>query len=444
MATEITMPKLSDTMEEGVLISWKKSPGERVARGDIIAEIETDKATMELEAFASGVLLETRVKAGDLVPVGTVIGIIGSEGEKISSGEVSPVAEKTKKAEDSERKPEVKVSEKEPLPEQPLPVTESGSQPSPRERKEAEADQAQAGGIEKASPMVRRLARDQGIDLSDVTGSGPEGRILKEDLEAFLAQAEKKQELPQPAGTAVELTTAATVSLPPRRSSLSGGSEQLSRMRTAIARTVTESWQTIPQFTVVMDIEMGAVEALHKGFKEAGDSVSLNDFIIKSVATALQDYPRLNAGWAEDRIELHPEVNIGIAVNVADGLLVPVLHDCGNLSLREIAHQSRELIERARTGKTAQGDFSGGTFTVSNMGMLGVDAFTAIILPPQAGILAIGTIADTPIVRIGHIVVAKMMTAVLSADHRVVDGAYGAGFMKKLKEILENPVRLVL
>lgn len=441
MATEITMPKLSDTMEEGVLISWKKSPGERVDRGDIIAEIETDKATMELEAFASGILLETRVKAGDLVPVGTVIGIIGSEGEKISSGEASPSPEISKQAGDSQSKSEVKVSENEPPYEKSLPIAESGSEPPPRERKEA--DKTLGGGMEKASPMVRRMARDQGIDLSRVTGTGPDGRILKEDLEAFLPQAEIKQELPQSSKTAAVLTEA-TESLPSRRSSLSGGSEQLSRMRTAIARTVIESWQTIPHFTVVMDIEMGAAEDLHKSFKDVGDPVSLNDFIIKSVATALLDYPRLNASWAEDKIDIHPEVNIGIAVNVADGLLVPVLHDCGNLSLREIAHQSRELIERARTGKTAQGDLSGGTFTVSNMGMLGVDAFTAIILPPQAGILAIGTVADAAVVRKDHIVVARMMTAVLSADHRVVDGAYGAGFMKKLKEILENPVRLML
>lgn len=441
MATEITMPKLSDTMEEGVLISWKKSLGERVSRGDIIAEIETDKATMELEAFASGVLLETRVKAGDLVPVGTVIGIIGSEGEKISSGDASSSPDMPKKAGDGESKPEVQVSEKVPPPEQSLPVAESRSE-QPRKRKEAEAEKFR-GGVEKASPLVRRMARDQGIDLSRVTGTGPEGRILKEDLEAFLAQAEIKQEPLQTSETVTE-SAEATVSITPRRSSISGGTEQLSRMRAAIARTVTESWRTIPHFTVVMDIEMGAVEALHKGFKEAGDPVTLNDFIIKAVTTALMNYPRLNASWAEDRIEIHPEINISIAVNVADGLLVPVLHDCGKLSLREIAHQSRELIERARTGKTAQGDLKGGTFSVSNMGMLGVDAFTAIILPPQAGILAIGTVADAPIVRHGHIVAARMMTAVLSADHRMVDGAYGAGFMKELKEILENPVRLMI
>ncbi|MHC1697991.1 MAG: dihydrolipoamide acetyltransferase family protein [Geobacteraceae bacterium] len=442
MATEITMPKLSDTMEEGVLISWKKSIGERVERGDIIAEIETDKATMELEAFASGVLLETRVKAGDLVPVGTVIGIIGSESEKLTSGEVSPRAELNVKDGDSETKPDLDVSERVPHPEKPATVTKSKVEPPARGRKEA-LDEQSEGGAEKALPMVRRMARDQGIDLSRVTGTGPEGRILKEDLEAFLQHAEAKQADTKPSGNAEGLVDTAG-RIPPRRSSLTGGSEPLSRMRTAIARTVTESWRTIPHFTVSMDIDMGAAESLHKGFKEAGDSVSLNDFIIKSVATVLRDFPRLNASWADDRIEIHPEVNIGIAVTVADGLLVPCLHDCGNLSLREIASQSRELIERARTGKIAQGDLGGGTFTISNMGMLGVDAFTAIILPPQAGILAIGTVADAAVVRNGHITVARMMTAVLSADHRMVDGAYGAGFMKELKQVLENPVRLMV
>jgi pyruvate dehydrogenase E2 component (dihydrolipoamide acetyltransferase) len=193
-----------------------------------------------------------------------------------------------------------------------------------------------------------------------------------------------------------------------------------------------------------MDIDMGAAEAIHKGFKEAGDSVSLNDFIIKAVAMALIQYPRLNAGWADDRIEIYPEINVGIAVDVADGLLVPVVRNCGKLSLREVARQSRELIERARAGRPALGDLAGGTFTVSNLGMLGIDSFTAIILPPQVGILAIGTVTDAAVVRSGHISMARMMKAVLSADHRVVDGAYGGGFMKELKNILENPVRLLV
>lgn len=442
MATEITMPKLSDTMEEGILISWKKSVGEKVARGDILAEVETDKATMELEAFASGVLLEARVKAGEVVPVGTVIGIIGTEAERPTPGDVSSQPVTEEKVDKIEKKPPVTESKNDPSPEMPASVSGLGNA-------ETEEPIAQplivavagkdGGGMEKASPMVRRMARDKGIELSQVSGSGPEGRVLKEDLELFLAQTEEKQPPVNIADSTVARRTAAN-----QRTSLKGGAEPLTRMRAAIARTVTESWRTIPHFTVTVDIDMGAAEALHNGFKEAGDSVSLNDFVIKSVATALTAFPRLNASWAEDRIEIHPEVNVGVAVTVPDGLLVPVLNNCGNLSLREVAQMSHELIERARAGRLTPEEMTGGTFTVSNMGMLGVDGFTAIILPPQAGILAIGTVTDAAVVRHGHLAVAKMMKAVLSADHRIVDGAYGAGFMKDLKEILENPVRLLV
>ncbi len=447
MATEITMPKLSDTMEEGILISWKKSLGERVDRGDIIAEVETDKATMELEAFASGVLLETRAKPGDVVAVGTVIGIIGAESDKPTSGKVPSRPEKDEKVEKVLKKPSIiTVPEEEQFPEKPAVVSKTvhdgNGELAAGELKGVPGDK-DGGGVEKASPMVRRMARNKGVELSRVPGTGPEGRILKEDLEKFLVQKEEKREVKKPDGS-VEDAAKVSGSAPPRRTSLEGGSEQLSRMRAAIARTVTESWHTIPHFTVTMDIDMGAAEAIHRGFKEAGDSVSLNDFVIKAVATALIQFPRLNASWADDRIDIHPEINVGVAVTMADGLLVPVVRNCESLSLREVARQSHELIERARAGKPAQGDMAGGTFTVSNMGMLGVDGFTAIILPPQVGILAIGTVIDAAVVRNGQISMARMMKAVLSADHRVVDGAYGGGFMKELKEILENPVRLLV
>ena len=439
MSTEITMPKLSDTMEEGILISWKKSVGERVVRGDIIAEVETDKATMELEAFASGVLLEILAKAGDVVPVGTVIGIIGAETEKLTSGKVTSIPVKDEKEEKPEKQPSISVPENE----KPREVPESASDPGHEEKivqtLKIAADEKGGGGVEKASPMVRRMARDGGVELSQVTGTGPEGRILKEDLEKFLTQAKEKQ----PAGNVSDsMKEAGSTAL--RGVSLQGGSEQLSRMRAAIARTVTESWRTIPHFSVSMDIDMGAAEAIHKGFKEAGDSVSLNDFVITSVTRALLEFPRLNASWADDRIDIHPEINVGVAVTVPDGLLVPVLRNCEKLSLREVARLSHELIERTRAGRNAPGDMTGGTFTVSNMGMLGVDGFTAIILPPQVGILAIGSVTDAAVVRHGHLAVARMMKAVLSADHRVVDGAYVAGFMKELKENLENPVRLLV
>ncbi|MRR06210.1 MAG: 2-oxo acid dehydrogenase subunit E2 [Deltaproteobacteria bacterium] len=422
MATDIIMPKLSDTMEEGLLISWKKNPGEKVTRGDIIAEVETDKATMELEAFASGVLLEIRAKAGDVVPVGTVIGVIGADGEK---PDTAPAAEMSGPAETKSTEPQ---SEKEQSTTEALKT----------------AGVAKGGTVvEKASPMVRRLARDMGIELALVTGTGPEGRILQEDLENYQLKAKEHGK----ETTVVERTAEtpeALENMTARQTNSTGGSEPISPMRAAIARTVTESWRSIPQFTVTADIDMGAAETLYKGFKDAGEHVSLNDIIIKAVATALAGFPRLNASWAEDRIVIHPEINVGIAVSVEDGLLVPVVRNCGNLTLRDVSRFSHELIERARTGKIAQGDMSGGTFTVSNLGMLGVKGFTAIILPPQSGILAIGAVTEAAVARGGHLTVARMMTAVLSADHRVVDGAYGAGFMDELKEILENPVRLLI
>jgi pyruvate dehydrogenase E2 component (dihydrolipoamide acetyltransferase) len=438
MSTEITMPKLSDTMEEGILISWKKSPGDRVERGDILAEVETDKATMELEAFASGILLETRAKAGDVVPVGTIIGLIGTESEKTSSATVSSTQKKD--VTDSLAADQV-GTEKTQVPETPVIVSKEKEGSSVRGLKGPVEEKIDAG-VEKASPMVRRMARDSGIDLSKVKGTGPDGRILKEDLDPFTRQAEDEPEEIQATRKSVDSGKAGDA--PRYHAALVGGSEPLSRMRAAIARTVAESWRTIPHFTVTMDIDMGAVENVHHGFRAAGEHVSLNDFLIKSVAHTLSKFPRLNASWADDRIEIHSQINVGIAVSVTDGLLVPVVRECEKLSLREIAGQSRDLIDRARTGKIAQGDVVGGTFTISNMGMLGVDAFTAIILPPQVGILAVGAVADAAVVRKGQISVARMMKAVLSADHRVVDGAYGAGFMQELREILENPVRLLV
>jgi pyruvate dehydrogenase E2 component (dihydrolipoamide acetyltransferase) len=443
MATDITMPKLSDTMEEGILISWKKSIGERIERGDIIAEVETDKATMELEAFASGILLEIRAEAGEVVAVGSVIGRIGSEDEEPSSeNEVLPPARNDEAAGTAPgQEPEKRAATEK------VPVIgekrQSGAGDSAVSTKSREVGEKTGTTAEKASPMVRRIARERGVELSLVTGTGPEGRILKEDLERFLVKAEEQREKPAAAeiiGESPEIRE----SVPTSRKTIAGKSEPLSRMRAAIARTVAESWRSIPHFTVGVDIDMGAAEAVRKGFKDSGEHVSLNDIIIKAAATALVEFPRLNATWAEDRIEIHPEINMGVAVTMEDGLLVPVVRDCGVLSLREVSRLSHELIERARSGRIAQGDMTGGTFTVSNLGMLGVDRFTAIILPPQAGILAIGAVTDAAVVRSSHLAVARMMKAVLSADHRVVDGAYGAGFMKELKEILENPVRLLI
>jgi pyruvate dehydrogenase E2 component (dihydrolipoamide acetyltransferase) len=418
MPTEITMPKLSDTMTEGTLLAWNKVVGERVERGDILAEVETDKANMELETFVSGVLLETRAQPGDLVPVGEVIAVIGESGEPVQAG--------------------VQVQAPTALQEAAKEIVRESS------CEETQPPAQSAAVLEKASPMVRRLAREMGIDLTMVSGTGPEGRILKEDLERFPSRkATHTFHISPSPGKGMsgkeEAPAAGEVA-----SSHAPEIEPLSRMRAAIARTVTESWQTIPQFTATVHVDMGAAEGMHHGFKESNVPISLTDIVIKAAALALASFPRLNATWASDHIILHPGVHMGIAVDMPNGLLVPVVQNCEVLSLREIGLRSREIIAAARSGGISPGELSGGTFTISNLGMFGVDNFTALILPSQAAILAIGAITDRAIVRNGTVTSARIMSATISADHRVADGAYTAGFLGEVKKLLENPVRLLL
>lgn len=424
MATEITMPKLSDTMTEGTLAAWRKNPGEWVERGDIIAEVETDKATMELECFDSGVLLEISVKAGETVPVGTVIARIGKAGEAAAP----PPAEKTAHPETME----TGVPPGEPIPVTPQTIRPPAAAPA----------EPPLAPMEKAAPMVRRLARERGIDLGLVKGTGPEGRITREDLDRYLSPREGES---PGAGGLPGAAPAGGHELPlPSRPPPGADSETLTPMRAAITRTVSESWKSIPHFTVTEDVDMAAAEALHHGLTEAGHHVSLTDVVIKATATALAEFPRLNASFGDGRIIRHPTIDMGIAVDVENGLLVPVIRNCEVLSLREIGIRSRDLIGRARSGQIRIAEITGGTFTVSNMGMLGIKEFSAIILPPQAGILAIGAVADRPVIRNGVVGAARIMTMTLSADHRVVDGAYAARFMKKLAQTLENPLRLLV
>lgn len=436
------MPKLSDTMTEGKLIAWKKTVGDKVERGEIVAEVETDKATMELEAFASGVLLETRVKAGEMVPVGKVIGIIGKEGEKGAKEEKKetppPEKEEPEKEAPAEAKEapagkpeEAPAEEKRPTPaesaeEAPPPVEEKVSPEAPPVPSEV--------GEEKASPLVRRLAREKGIDLRKVSGSGPEGRILQDDLEGFL----RKQE-------GVKVKVEEKPSKPePARPSPEGAVQPLSRMRAAVARTVAEAWRTIPHFAVTMAIDMGEAERVRQELKDSGAQISLNDLIVKGCALAIGKFPLVNASFGADGITPHAEVNIGIAVALEDGLLVPVVKGCRGLSLKEIAARSRELVERARSGKITEQEISGGTFSISNLGMYGVDEFMAVIHPPQGAILAVGGVADQPVIRGGHLTAARIMRVTLSCDHRLLDGAYAAQFLAELKRVLENPVAMLL
>jgi pyruvate dehydrogenase E2 component (dihydrolipoamide acetyltransferase) len=420
MASEITMPKLSDTMEEGTLVSWKKSVGEMVKRGDIIAEIETDKANMDLEAFVSGVLLETRVKPGEVVPVGTVIALVGEAGEK-------PAAKQPEE-------PEMTVAEAErtkPPEQKAVPPEEKGK----KEKEEKEEKIAvPISAREKASPLVRRIAREHGVDLGEVEGTGPEGRILREDIDKFIEAGEKGKK--EEVAVAVEAKREAR--------GAEGKIEPHSRMRKAIARSVVSSWHTIPHFSVSISVDMGAAEAMHRSLRKAGESFSINDLIIKASSMTLRKHPRLNASYSDEGTVYYPEINIGIVVSVEGGLLVPVVGSSDTLTLKELSVKSSDLVERARQGKISEPEISGGTFTVSNLGMFGVDNFSAIIYPNQAAVLAVAAISDAVVVREGRIVPARMMQATLSADHRLVDGTDAARFLSDLKKVLENPLVMMV
>ncbi len=425
MATEITMPKLSDTMTEGRLISWKKSVGEKVERGDIIAEVETDKANMELEAFTSGVILETRVKPGEMAVVGTVIAIVGEAGEAVQIPEkktvIPPAGAEKRQPPSAEQMRKGKEAGK---PEGISETVKPAGMPSV----------VTAAEEEKASPMVRRLAREQGIDLKLDKGSGPDGRIIQEDLDGSLRKQEKVE-------VKVKEETAKNES---DQAADSVATQPLSRMRAAIARTVSQSWREIPHFTVTVAIDMGEAEEVRRELKESGTPLSINDLIVRAAALSLQKFSQVNNSFVADRIMINEEINIGLAVGLEEGLVVPVIKGCQGLSLKELTARSRELVGRAKEGKISEAELGGGTFTISNLGMFGVEEFMAVIQPPQGAILAVGAVRDEAVVRNGLIAAARIMRVTLSADHRLIDGAYAARFLQELKRVLENPVTMLM
>jgi pyruvate dehydrogenase E2 component (dihydrolipoamide acetyltransferase) len=519
---EIVMPKLSDTMTEGRLVAWKKQVGEQVRRGDVLAEVETDKANMELEAFTSGVLLEIRVQAGAQAPVGTVIAVIGSAEEQAAAsggtaaaagaaqpataaaqesgaaqsapGTAHPAAQASAPAElpgeggraaagepevsakvappgegqapievqaptEQQVVPELQVSPQEqvkapanlpsapPAAQQPGTLTAKAPAPQPTE---APAGAAFSAHLERAAPVVRRRARELGIDLARVAGSGPEGRILLEDLESqgaatgagrpAPAPGEPRQ-APQDAGAPAPQVSQVSQ---PGAAAETSGSAPLSRLRAAVARTVTESWRSIPHFSVTCDVEMDDAEAVRRQLKSGGIQVSLNDLIVKACALALGKFPRLNASLAGEILTLYPEINVCVAVGVPDGVLMPVVPGCQALSLQQIAEVSHRLVEKARGGSLSEREMAGGSFAVSNLGMYGVSHFNAIIYPGQAAVLAVGAVQDAVLARHGEPVCARVMKLTVSVDHRIADGVYAAQFLDELKELLENPVRLLL
>lgn len=425
--SEVTMPRLSDTMEEGELARWLKNVGDEVEKGDVIAEIETDKATMDLEAFEAGVLEKQLVEEGTVVPIGQAVAVIGdgSGASGGSGGEPEPAAEEP--AEKEEPAVEDEAAEDE----------EPAEEEAPAEDEPAESPKVeqQNGDKLRMSPLARKLARDNDIDLDTVKGTGPDGRIIRADIEAAIDGKGAKQE--------------GAASAPPKPAADGGDSDviPLNKIRKVTAKRLTES-QSVPHFFLTNVVNVDKLVALradvNAGLADQGIKVSLNDFIIKAVAIALRLHPEANASFNGDSILQHRRVNVGVAVATDAGLLVPVVADADRKSLSEIGAEVVELAGLARDGKLKLDQMSGGTFSVSNLGMFGIDEFTAMLNPPEAGILAVGAASPEPALRDGELVEVSKMKITLTVDHRAMDGATGAAFLRDLKGILEEPLRILV
>ena len=406
MATKIMMEALSPTMEEGRLVEWKKAEGDPVAVGDVLAEVETDKAVMELVARAAGILLQQAVPAGKTVPVASVVGWIGQPGEAIPAA--APKAAPAGAA-------------------KPAPAAAPATPAAPA----APAPLPAAGGRVKASPLARRMASDRGLDLAGIAGSGPEGRIIKRDVESARAVPASAA----PARAVIVPTGEAYIDTP------------LTQIRKTIARRLAQSLGPVPTFYLTTEVDMEraaeAREALKASLGEEG-KVSFNDIIVKAIATALARHTECNAWWQDDHIRYWNEVHIGMAVAVEDGLITPVIRHADRKSLREIAAEARDLAQRGRDRKLTPEEYTGSTFSVSNLGMFDIDEFTAIINPPEAGIIAVGRVVEAPAVVNSQVTVRRRMRLTMSCDHRVIDGATGAQFLRTVKLMLENPLALVL
>jgi pyruvate dehydrogenase E2 component (dihydrolipoamide acetyltransferase) len=424
MATDVIMPALGVAQEKGTLLNWLKAEGQSVTKGEPLMEVETDKATVEIEAPASGILTNVTASVGDEVPVGNRIAVILAPGEVATPAAVQdPHPRPLPKGEG--------ISQSRPLSQRketgeglPLPQGEGAREgrhatSTPTLPAEPAASTAPDGGRLLASPAAKRIAREKGIDLATLHGSGPEGSIIAEDV--LRAAAGETSPHVEPSGAKVVVP--------------------LSPMRRIVGQRMTQSKQTAPHFYVSMDIDMTAVSRLRAEWKDRGENSvpSINDFILHTCARALKDFPSLNSTYTEQGIMMHADINIGTAVALEEGLVVPVIRNADRLSLVELVGQSRELIDKAQKKKLFPLDYEGGTFTVSNLGMFGADSFIAIINPPQCAILAVGRVAPRVVAEGDAIAIRSLMTATLSADHRVVDGAVAARFLQEVKRLLERP-----
>ncbi|MGZ8557158.1 MAG: pyruvate dehydrogenase complex dihydrolipoamide acetyltransferase [Chitinophagaceae bacterium] len=413
----VLMPRLSDTMTEGVIAGWNKNVGDTVKKGDVLAEIETDKATMELESYKNGKLLYQGAKQGEKILVNELLCIIGEEGKVdvnaiVAAAKGGGVVDNTTQPTDDSSKIETTQQETQ----SPQPEISSGS-----------------NGRVKASPLAKKLAAEKGIDISKVSGSGDAGRIVKSDIDNYKpAAATAKETAPAPRGGGSEVPK--------------GFKEvQVSQMRKIIAKRLAESKFSAPHFYLTMAIDMDAAVAGRAKMNETSKvKISFNDLVLKACAVALKQHPAVNSSWLGDKIRTNYDINIGVAVAVEDGLLVPVVRAADTKSLSQIGTEVKEFAQKAKDKKLQPADWEGNTFTISNLGMFGIDEFTAIINPPDACILAVGGISQIPVVKNGNVVAGNVMKVTLSCDHRVVDGATGAGFLQTLKSLLEEPLRMLV
>ncbi len=410
MAEVIVMPRMTDSMEQGNIIAWHKNIGDNVESGDLLIEVETDKATMELNSFKEGTLLYKGLESG-IINIGDILAIVGEKGEDIS-------ALIANKGNTSAPKTESKAAEE---------------APAPTQNTVAEATAPQAASTDdriKASPLAKNIAKEQGIDLKGVTGTGENGRITKKDVEAI-------SQSPKSATPTTAINTAAP--------GANFSEVPVSQMRKIIAKRLSESKFTAPHFYLKMEVNMTKAVEIRQQINEIGTvKISFNDLILKAVSVALTQHPAVNSSWLGDKIRYNNDVNIGVAVAIEDGLLVPVIRNANQKSLSFINQEVKQLAGKAKERKLQPDEMTGNTFTISNLGMFDIEEFTAIINPPDACILAVGAIIQKPIVKDGQIIVGNQMKLTLSCDHRVVDGATGAQFLQTVKEILENPLRLLV
>ncbi len=430
MAEIVKMPRLSDTMEEGTVAKWHKAIGDTVEEGDVLAEIETDKATMEFEAFQEGTLLHIGVEEGETSPVESILAILGEEGEDISDLlEGGGGSEKSSDEKDKQEKTESKDQAAEKEEEQ---SGEDSEQPSDKQKSESTE-----GGRIKASPLAKKLAEEKGIDLSEVQGSGEGGRIVKRDIDDF--KSAKSEQTDQAPAT----ERLASAGEPPK--GMDYDEVNVSQMRKTIAKRLAQSKFTAPHFYLTLDIDMDEAITARKRINEVAEQkISFNDFVVKASAVALKQHPVINSSWAGDKIRRNHQINIGVAVAVEEGLLVPVIRNTDQKGLGAINSEVKELAGKARDKKLQPEEWEGNTFTISNLGMFGIEEFTAIINAPDSCILAVGGIKQVPVVKNGEIVPGNVMKVTLSCDHRVVDGATGAAFLQTFKQIMEDPMRMLL